>query len=88
MKYLIILSIFLYSCSAQKRINRICRKNPEVCRLDSVTIRDTITIESHSTDTVFQHIASNDTIRIEDSVMVIKYVNNGKTVYKIGRAHV
>ena len=83
MKYLIILSIFLYSCSAQKRINRICKNHPEVCRIDTIVVRDTIRIAPHSVDTIIENVIG-DTVVVQDSIMVIKYYNDGKKVYLKG----
>lgn len=81
---LLLLVISIYSCSPQRRINRIIKRNPELLTKDTIVYRDTIKVESHTVDTTFIHTASNDTVVVEDSVMVIKYVNNGKTVYLKG----
>lgn len=86
MRYLslLLLVISIYSCSPSKRLSRLLKAHPELLTKDTLHIHDTIKIESHSIDTTFIHTASNDTVVIEDSVMVIKYVNNGKTVYLKG----
>lgn len=81
---LFLILISLSSCDPAKRINRIVKRHPELLTKDTIVYRDTIKIESHSIDTAFIHTVSNDTITIQDSIMVIKYVNNGKTVYLKG----
>ena len=77
---LFLILISLYSCSPEKRLSRLIRKHPELITKDTLYIHDTIRLASHSIDTIIQNVIG-DTVRIEDSVMVIKYVNNGKTVY-------
>jgi hypothetical protein len=80
----LIVATLIISCSPQKRLNRLYSKHPELFVKDSILVRDTITIKSHSVDTTFVNVFSTDTLVIEDSVMVIKYVNDGKTVYLKG----
>tara|TARA_Y100001937_G_scaffold121834_1_gene181241 strand:- start:478 stop:915 length:438 start_codon:yes stop_codon:yes gene_type:complete len=64
--------IILFSCSPQKRLNRLVKKHPSLVQLDTIKIIDTVitpTIQ-HDTTTVFQY---------HDSVTV---VNNSKTFLK------
>lgn len=80
---LFLILISLYSCSPEKRLSRLIRKHPELLTKDTLYVRDTIRLASHSIDTIIQNVIG-DTITIKDSIMVIKYVNNGKTVYLKG----
>jgi hypothetical protein len=54
MKNLIIILVFLSSCTPQKRLNRLVKKNPELVKIDTVRIIDTIVIESFHFDTIIQ----------------------------------
>ncbi len=78
MKYLIIILI-LCSCSAQKKLNRLYKNNPELFTKDSILIRDTVNIITPRTkiDTVYSVNRLVDTIRIEkNNLKVITYIKN------------
>lgn len=76
------------SCTAQKRLNRLCRKNPNICKRDTTwnTLRDTLIINSVSYDTLFKASKNNDTIIINKDRLTVKYFYNAKdsTVYLSG----
>jgi len=61
--------LLMCSCSAQKRLNRLVRKNPELVKTEIITHRDTIVVQGVKVDTVFSfkefytHVL--DTLRIE-----------------------
>ena len=76
-----LLLISVYACSPQKRLNRLERKHPELFRVDTLWKYDTIKIESTMFDTVLLAGATQDTIIIRDSLMTIRYFNDGKHVY-------
>jgi len=61
----------LYSCSPQKRLNRLIKKYPELTEvsIDTIKVRDTIYIENYDT-TVLSSIIKHDTTII---------VNNDRT---------
>ena len=63
--------ILLYSCSPQKRLNRLIKKYPELTEvsIDTIKVRDTIYIENYDT-TVLSSIIKHDTTII---------VNNDRT---------
>ena len=63
--------IFLYSCSPQKRLNRLIKKHPHLTEvsIDTIKVRDTIYIENYDT-TVLSSIIKHDTTII---------VNNDRT---------
>ena len=68
--YLISL-LFLYSCSPQKRLNRLIKKYPQLTEvsIDTIKVRDTIYIDNYDT-TVLSSIIKHDTTII---------VNNDRT---------
>jgi len=63
--------IFLYSCTPQKRLNRLIKKHPHLTEvsIDTIKVRDTIYIENYDT-TVLSSIIKHDTTII---------VNNDRT---------
>jgi hypothetical protein len=60
----------LFSCSPQKRLNRLVKKHPELVKIDTITVRDTIrdtinvTTELVKVDTIFSLNEIHDTITI------------------------
>ena len=78
--FIFILSIlFLFSCSPQKRLNRIVRKHPELVKTDTIVVRDTIrdtisvTTELVKLDTIFSLSEIHDTITITKDNLTIRY---------------
>ena len=73
MKHLIIiLTALLISCSPSKRINRIVKKHPELLIKDTITVLDTVIIESYHHDTTTKFIEhktveviNNEKVRLE-----------------------
>lgn len=83
-KIILILSILSIGCSPQKRLNRLAENHPELFRVDTVWKYDTVRIEATIFDTILQAGITPDTVVIHDSLMTIRYYNNGKTVYLQG----
>lgn len=92
---IIILTAFLISCSPSKRINRIVKNNPELAIKDTITIIDTLIIETvtHDTTTKFiEHttveVINNEKVRLQyryDTITneINHYVEcKGDTIYK------
>lgn len=76
----------LISCDAGRRIQRICKRNPESCKQDTVkrTITDTVTIKGFRVDTVFAFnpLLQHDTIYLQKENVIVKWkYNNNGTVY-------
>lgn len=73
---LLLLSIsVLFSCSPQKKLQRLVDKHPELLQKDTLQVKvsDTIIIESQIHDTISQFFY-NDTIKIIDnSKVLVKY---------------
>lgn len=72
---LIVLCIF--SCTPQRRLSRLIRKNPELITRDTIVILDTTFIKGSSIESSFNF--EGDTIYIHDSIQTIKYFYNTKT---------
>lgn len=65
--------IILFSCSPQKRLNRLVKKHPSLVQLDTIKIIDTVitpTIQ-HDTTTVFK-VSTHDTV-INNEKVFLKY---------------
>jgi len=90
MKYsLIALLILISACSPQARFTRLIEKHPELLTVDTLVIRDTITLyvpEVH-TDTVVTIKELTDTITITKDRVTVKawYVPKEKKVYIQGK---
>ena len=46
--------LILASCSPQKRLNRLVKKHPELIKVDTLSVHDTIHTETIKADTVFK----------------------------------
>jgi len=46
--------LILASCTPQKRLNRLVKKHPELIKVDTLSVYDTIHIETIKADTVFK----------------------------------
>ena len=82
MKYLIILSIFLISCSPQKKLQRLVKNNPELIRVDTIHFRDTINVITNEVykDTLLTlKSISKDTLIITKENLRIKTFYNYHT---------
>lgn len=69
----VIAVIILFSCSPQKRLNRLVKKHPSLVELDTIKIIDTVitpTIQ-HDTTTVFK-FSTHDTV-INNEKVFLKY---------------
>lgn len=81
----VILIALLFSCSPQKKLNRLIKKYPELVKTDTIlvrdTIRDTINITTNLTrvDTVFSFSQVFDTITITKDNLTVRYYHD--TVY-------
>ena len=65
--------IILFSCSPQKRLNRLVKKHPSLVQLDTIKIIDTVIIPTiqHDTTTVFK-VSTHDTV-INNEKVFLKY---------------
>jgi hypothetical protein len=78
----VILLVFLFSCSPQKRLNRLVKKYPELVKTDTIMVRDTIrdtinvTTELVKLDTIFSLNEIHDTITITKDNLTIRYYHD------------
>lgn len=88
MRYILI-ALLIASCSPQARFTRLITKHPELLTVDTLVIRDTITLyvpEVH-TDTVVTIKELTDTITLTKERVTVKawYVPKEKKVYIQGK---
>ena len=77
----IILLAISFSCSPQKRLNRLLKKHPELVQTDTIWKTDTVIVEAVKIDTTFKF--KHDTITIvEDRLTVKTFFNyHDSTIY-------
>jgi hypothetical protein len=73
MKHLIIILILLSSCTPQKRLNRLIVKNPELVRVDTLRIVDTVIIDSYHFDTTTKFIEHKTVEVINNERVKLQY---------------
>ena len=79
---LIILTILLLaSCSPQRRLHRLVTKHPELSRIDTIKIQDTVIVPGPKVDTVFHSSLLKDTITITKEKLKIRLIEINDTIY-------
>lgn len=78
--YIVVL-LLLASCSPQKRLHRLVSKHPELSRVDTIKIQDTVIVPSIKTDTVFSSSLLKDTVTITKEKLKIKLTEINDTIY-------
>lgn len=77
--------ITLFSCSPQRRLNRLVSKHPELVKVDTLVIHDTVKVVIPSvkidTFTTITMLEKNDTIYFEKEFVHVKVWQNNDTVY-------
>ena len=75
MKYAISIITFLlvFGCSPQKKLQRLIKKHPELIKLDTIIVRDTIIIEDFVVDTITKMEYHDSTVVIDNSKVYLKY---------------
>jgi hypothetical protein len=73
MRYLLPFLFLLSACSAEKRLQRLVEKNPQLQRTDTITVTDTIYIPG---DTLWRQVLlrQTDTIRVESERQSMRVV--------------
>lgn len=71
MKPLHILAIaaLLVGCSPERRLQKLLRDNPELSRVDTITVTDTVFVPG---DTLWRSVLLRDTVTIESERQVVK----------------
>ena len=70
--FLCLLLYLLFSCTPQRRLNRLLTNHPELLEKDTIVVRDTVVVENYNYDTT-------TIIRLHDTTTVI---NNERVVLK------
>ena len=76
-KTLIFLTITIFllaSCSPQKRLHRLVTKHPELTRIDTIKIQDSVFVPGTNVDTVFRSSLLHDTVTITQGKLQIKLI--------------
>ena len=81
--YLILLtfSFLLFSCSPQKRLHRLVTNHPELSRVDTIKIQDSVIVPGVKVDTVFHASVLKDTITITKEKLQIRLIEINDTIY-------
>ena len=82
-KYLLFIAVLLLlvSCSPQKRLHRLITKHPELTRIDTIKIQDSVFIPGTNIDTVFRSSLLHDTVTITQEKLKIKLIEKNDTIY-------
>lgn len=78
---IVLLSLSLFCCTPQKRLNRLVKNHPELVQHDTIFKMDTTVVNGVMHDTIFKTQITKDTVTIIDKQLTIKYFNDGKTTY-------
>ena len=73
--------LLLASCSPQKRLHRLVKKYPELTKVDTIKIQDTVIVPCIKTDTVFSSSLLHDTVTITKENLQIKLIEINDTIY-------
>jgi len=74
-------SILLFSCSPQKRLNRLVALHPELSTTDTIHIRDTTIIPETRIDTAFNDSMMDDTVIFTKEKLTVKLHRMRDSVY-------
>jgi hypothetical protein len=77
----IITVLLLYSCSPQKRLHKLVTKHPELTRIDTIKIQDSVFVPGIKADTVFHFSVLKDTIIITKEKLQIQLIEINDTIY-------
>lgn len=84
---LIIITLLLaYSCTCERKLDKVLKKCPELLLNDTIRIRDTIVINGVQKDTIFNYLVK-DTVIIREGGLTMKYFYNthDSTIYLSGK---
>lgn len=75
----------LSSCSAEKRMSRLIKNNPQLVKTDTIWRKDTIYTKGESKDSSF-FFYQTDTVVLKQDKLTVKYVfNRDSTVFISGK---
>lgn len=85
MKYFIAICIVLVGCAPQKRLNRLIKRHPELVKIDTAIVSDTVHIETIKADTVFKDTTYfrllRDTITITNDRLTIRQYHTRDSIF-------
>ena len=83
---ILLLTILAYSCTCERKLDKVLKKCPELLVNDTIKIRDTIVINGVQKDTIFNYLVK-DTVIIREGGLTMKYFYNthDSTVYLSGK---
>jgi len=70
---LFLLLYFLFSCTPQRRLNRLLTNNPELLEKDTIIVRDTVVVENYNYDTTTIIKLHDTTTVINNERVILKY---------------
>ena len=70
---LFLLLYFLFSCTPQRRLNRLLTNHPELLEKDTIIVRDTVIVENYNYDTTTIIRTHDTTTVINNERVVLKY---------------
>ena len=70
---IVLLILFLSSCSPQKRLQRLLKKNPQLIELDTIRVIDTVIIDNYTYDTITNIHLHDSTTVINNEKVILKY---------------
>jgi len=71
----------LVSCSPERRLHRLVTKHPELSRVDTIKIQDTVIVPGTKIDTVFSSSLLHDTVTITQEKLQIQIIETNDTIY-------
>ena len=83
---ILLLTILAYSCTCERKLDKVLKKCPELLVNDTIKIRDTIVINGVQKDTIFNYLVK-DTVIIREGGLTMKYFYNthDSTIYLSGK---
>ena len=70
---LFLLLYFLFSCTPQRRLNRLLTNHPELLEKDTIVVRDTVVVQNYNYDTTTIIRTHDTTTVINNERVVLKY---------------
>ena len=69
------------SCSPQRRLHRLVTKHPELTRIDTIKIQDSVFVPGTNLDTVFRASLLHDMVTITQEKLQIQLIERNDTIY-------
>ena len=79
--FLILVIIIFGSCSPQYRLHRLVTKHPELTRIDTIKIQDSVFVPGTNIDTIFRSSLLRDTVTVTQEKLQIRLIEKNDTIY-------